>query len=149
MPRIKSKIPKGTVMPLLKSQRMKLANERRQKEEERRQKNIDKYEAEKAARENRSGGYSQHLMRGSSSSTFTNTSAIRREQRTFEEFMLIVEKKKPVNAVPGTYQEHPDGSKSYTLKSPKPLKKPLSKKEIFKLLNKQGGIGAGAIRKDT
>jgi hypothetical protein len=69
-------------------------------------------------------------------------------QRTFEEFMSLVERtKEPPNAVPGTYQENPDGSRSYTLKSPKPLKKPLSKKDIFKKLEKQGGIGAGAIHR--
>jgi len=72
-------------------------------------------------------------------------------QRTFEEFIDIVEGKKdkntPPGAVPGTYEEHPDGSKSYTLKPAKPLKKPLSKKEIFNLLAKQGGIGAKAIQK--
>lgn len=74
-------------------------------------------------------------------------------QRTFEEFMSLAEGKKnknknePPNAVPGTYQEHPDGSKTYTLKPTKPLKKPLSKKDIFKQLEKQGGIGAGAIRR--
>jgi hypothetical protein len=109
-------------------------------------------------------------------------------QRTFEEFMSIVEEKQgpstpvkhdpkmgvvpdqgatrigkvrlkkelkegkknkniPPNAVPGTYEENPDGSKSYTLKPTKPLKKPLSKKEIFNLLAKQGGIGAKAIQK--
>ena len=72
-------------------------------------------------------------------------------QRTFEEFMSLAEGKKnknePPNAVPGTYQEHPDGSKTYTLKPTKPLKKPLSKKDIFKQLEKQGGIGGGAIRK--
>jgi hypothetical protein len=72
-------------------------------------------------------------------------------QRTFEEFIDIVEGKKdkniPKSAVPGTYEEHPDGSKSYTLKPAKPLKKPLSKKEIFNLLAKQGGIGGKAVQK--
>jgi hypothetical protein len=73
-------------------------------------------------------------------------------QRTFEEFIDIAEGKKdkniPKSAVPGTYEENPDGSKSYTLKPAKPLKKPLSKKEIFNLLAKQGGIGAKAIEKE-
>jgi hypothetical protein len=72
-------------------------------------------------------------------------------QRTFEEFMSLAEGKKnknePPNAVPGTYRETEDGSKTYTLKPAKPLKKPLSKKEIFKKLEKQGGIGGGAIRR--
>lgn len=80
-------------------------------------------------------------------------------QRTFEEFMLIAEGKKkekkkekdntPVNAVPGTYREHPDGSKSYILKPYEPRKssKPMSKKKIFKELERQGGIGAKSIRK--
>ena len=70
-------------------------------------------------------------------------------QRTFEEFMSLAEGKKdkniPKSAVPGTYRETEDGSKTYTLKPAKPLKKPLSKKDIFKQLEKQGGIGAGAI----
>ena len=70
---------------------------------------------------------------------------------TFREFVELVEGKKdkniPKSAVPGTYEEGPDGSKSYTLKPAKPLKKPLSKKEIFNLLAKQGGIGAKAIQK--
>jgi hypothetical protein len=109
-------------------------------------------------------------------------------QRTFEEFMAIVEanqgpstpvkhdpkmgivpdqgatrigkvrlkkelkegkkdKNIPKSAVPGTYEEGPDGSKSYILKPAKPLKKPLSKKEIFNLLAKQGGIGGKAVQK--
>jgi hypothetical protein len=57
------------------------------------------------------------------------------------------DKNAPPGAVPGTYKEHPDGSKEYTLKPTKPLKKSLSKKDIFKLLAKQGGIGAKAIQK--
>lgn len=76
-------------------------------------------------------------------------------QRTFEEFMNIAEGKKsniPPNAVPGTYHEDPDGSMSYTLKPAsapaKALKKPLSKKDIFKELDKQGGIGGKAIEKE-
>lgn len=113
-------------------------------------------------------------------------------QRTFEEFMSIVEAKQgpstpvkfdpkmgivpdqgatrigkvrlkktpelkegkksniPPNAVPGTYQENPDGSRSYTLKpaSTKTSKKPLSKKDVFKELEKQGGIGGKAIEKE-
>jgi hypothetical protein len=42
------------------------------------------------------------------------------------------------------------GAKSYTLKPAKPTsswKKPLSKKEVFKMLAKQGGIGGKAISK--
>jgi len=70
---------------------------------------------------------------------------------TFREFVEIVEGKKnknePPNAVPGTYQEHPDGYKTYTLKPAKPFKKPLSKKEISTKLEKQGGIGGGAVRR--
>ena len=111
-------------------------------------------------------------------------------QRTFEEFMAIIESKQgpstpvkidpqmgivpdqgatrigkvrlkkkleeakksniPPNAVPGTYQENPDGSRSYTLKSaPKKVsKKPLSKKDIFKELERQGGLGGKAIEKE-
>lgn len=73
-------------------------------------------------------------------------------QITFREFVELAEGKKdkntPPNAVPGTYREHPDGSKEYTLKPTKPLKKPLSKKEIFNLLAKQGGIGGKAIEKE-
>lgn len=78
-------------------------------------------------------------------------------QRNFREFIEIAEGKKkdkkdkniPVNAVPGTYQEHPDGSKSYTLK-PGPTKirkKPLTKKQVFKMLEKQGGIGRKSIER--
>ena len=70
---------------------------------------------------------------------------------TFREFVEILEGKKnknePPNAVPGTYQEHPDGYKTYTLKPAKPFKKPLSKNEISKKLEKQGGIGGGAVRR--
>jgi hypothetical protein len=71
---------------------------------------------------------------------------------TFREFVEILEGKKnknkngPPNAVDGTYQEDPDGSKTYTLKPAKPFKKPLSKKEISKQLEDQGGIGGGAVR---
>lgn len=75
--------------------------------------------------------------------------------RTFEEFMSIAEGKKdkslPPNAVPGTYSVDPEtGTKSYTLKPTKPssgLQNPLSKKEVFKMLAKQGGIGGKAIAK--
>jgi hypothetical protein len=72
---------------------------------------------------------------------------------TFREFVEILEGKKnknknrPPNAVDGTYQEDPDGSKTYTLKPAKPFKKPLSKKEISKQLENQGGIGGGAVRR--
>ena len=74
---------------------------------------------------------------------------------TFREFVELIEGKKnknkntnePPNAVPGTYQEHPDGGMTYTLKPVKPFKKPLSKKEISKELEKQGGIGGGAVRR--
>ena len=74
---------------------------------------------------------------------------------TFREFVEILEGKKnknknrlPIpNAVDGTYQEDPDGSKTYTLKPAKPFKKPLSKKKISKELEKQGGIGGGAVRR--
>jgi len=77
---------------------------------------------------------------------------------TFREFVELAEGKKnkkpkqlnpePPNAVPGTYQEHPDGSKTYTLTPAKPLKKPLSKNKISKELERQGGIGGGAIRRE-
>ena len=74
---------------------------------------------------------------------------------TFREFVEIVEGKKnknknrlPIpNVVDGTYQEHPDGGMTYTLKPAKPFKKPLSKKEISNKLEKQGGIGGGAVRR--
>jgi hypothetical protein len=74
-------------------------------------------------------------------------------ERTFREFIELAEGKKkkdkniPPNAVPGTYEETPEGSRSYTLQPGKPFKKPPSKKDIFKLLNQQGGIGGKAIRK--
>ena len=79
---------------------------------------------------------------------------------TFGEFVELAEGKKkkkleqpnpePPNAVPGTYQEHPNGGMTYTLKPAKPakpFKRPLSKKEISKELEKQGGIGGGAVRR--
>jgi hypothetical protein len=71
---------------------------------------------------------------------------------TFREFVELAEGKKntnpePSSAVPGTYQEYPDGYKTYTLKPAKPFKKPLSKKKISKELEKQGGIGGGAVRR--
>ena len=74
---------------------------------------------------------------------------------TFREFVEILEGKKnknkntnePPNAVDVTYQEYPDGSKTYTLKPAKPFKKPLSKKEISKQFENQGGIGGGAVRR--
>lgn len=72
---------------------------------------------------------------------------------SFREFYEICEGKKsgtPPNAVSGTYQERPDGSKSYTLAKPDeaPSKKPLSQKKLNKILDKQGGIGGGAIKKE-
>jgi hypothetical protein len=69
--------------------------------------------------------------------------------KTFSEFIIESKKKSnlPPNAVPGTYQEHPDGSKTYTLKPTKPLKKPLSKSQILDKLKNQGGIGGKAVRK--
>jgi hypothetical protein len=75
-------------------------------------------------------------------------------QRNFREFIEIAEGKKkdkkdkniPVNAVPGTYKEHPDGSKEYVLKPLKPSK-PLSKKQVFKMLAKQGGIGRKSVER--
>jgi hypothetical protein len=75
-------------------------------------------------------------------------------ERTFREFIELAEGKKkkdkniPPNAVPGTYEETPEGSRSYTLQPGKPFKKPPSKKDIFKLLNQQGGIGGKAIQKE-
>lgn len=74
-------------------------------------------------------------------------------QRTFEEFMSLVEEKKnknePPNAVPGTYKVNLEtGSRSYTLKPADPNEQgPFTKKEIFKSLANQGGIGGKAVRK--
>ena len=70
---------------------------------------------------------------------------------TFREFYSICEGKKsndPPYAVPGTYQEK-DGVKTYTLKrDEEPKKAPIkSAKKITKMLDKQGGIGGGAIKK--
>jgi hypothetical protein len=69
---------------------------------------------------------------------------------TFREFVELAEGKKkiPPSAVPGTYNVTPEGSRSYTLQPGKPFKKPPSKKDIFKLLNQQGGIGGKAIQKE-
>jgi hypothetical protein len=96
-------------------------------------------------------GYSGSLMGGSSSSTFTNTSAIRREQRTFGEFMSLAEGKKkksfePKDAVPGTYKLNPDGSSSYTLRPADPSEqRKLSKKQVLKSL--EGRLGRKAVLK--
>jgi hypothetical protein len=75
-------------------------------------------------------------------------------QRTFEQFMMIAEGKKkkeksnlPPNADPDTYQELPNGVIKYKLKPTNPPNKPLGKKEVFKQLAKQGGIGGKAIEK--
>jgi hypothetical protein len=70
---------------LLSRQRAKLRAQLAQKEADAKQKNIEKYEQEKAARKT-GYGYSQHLMGGSRSSSNYNP-----RQRTFEEFMAIVE----------------------------------------------------------
>jgi hypothetical protein len=76
-------------------------------------------------------------------------------QITFREFIELAEGKKkdkkkdkniPPNAVPGTYNVTPEGSRSFTLKPGKPFKNPPSIKDINRLLNKQGGIGGKAIR---
>ncbi len=70
--------------------------------------------------------------------------------KTFSQFIAEGKKNKnePPNAVPGTYQEHPDGSRTYTLKPfkpTKPPKKPLSKSEILQSLKGQGGIGRKSV----
>jgi hypothetical protein len=70
--------------------------------------------------------------------------------KTFSQFIAEGKKNKnePPNAVPGTYQEHPDGSRTYTLKPfkpTKPSKKPLSKSEILQSLKDQGGIGRKSV----
>ena len=70
---------------------------------------------------------------------------------SFREFYQICEGKKsnlPPNAIPGSYKEHPDGTKTYTLPIPKPgTYKPLGAKKVKKLLDTQGGIGGKAIEK--
>ncbi len=107
------------------------------------------YEFEKKRRENLGTNVGGH--------TYSKdvTPGYNPRQRTFEEFICIAEGKKdksiPPNAVPGTYSVDPEtGAKSYTLKPAKPTSEPqkrLSKKEVFKMLAKQGGIGGKAIEK--
>jgi hypothetical protein len=68
---------------------------------------------------------------------------------TFREFLTICEKKSstPPHAVPGTYQEK-DGVKTYTLARHDAPPTPLgTEKKVKKELEKQGGIGGGAIKK--
>jgi len=68
---------------------------------------------------------------------------------TFREFLLVCEKKTstPPHAVPGTYKEV-DGVKTYTLAPYEGPSKPLgTEKKVKKELEKQGGIGGGAIKK--
>jgi hypothetical protein len=68
---------------------------------------------------------------------------------TFREFLTICEKKSsiPPHAVPGTYQEK-DGVKTYTLARHDAPQAPIgSAKKVTKELEKQGGIGGGAIKK--
>jgi len=68
--------------------------------------------------------------------------------RTFREFIHICEgKKAPPGAVKGTYQEK-GGVKTYTLAPYEGPSGPLgSEKKVMKTLDKQGGIGGGAIKK--
>jgi len=68
--------------------------------------------------------------------------------RTFREFIHICEgKKAPPGAVKGTYKEK-DGVKTYTLAPYEGPSGPLgSEKKVMKTLDKQGGIGGGAIKK--
>jgi hypothetical protein len=67
---------------------------------------------------------------------------------TFREFIHICEgKKAPPGAVKGTYQEK-GGVKTYTLAPYEGPSGPLgSEKKVMKTLDKQGGIGGGAIKK--
>jgi hypothetical protein len=67
---------------------------------------------------------------------------------TFREFIHICEgKKAPPGAVKGTYKEK-DGVKTYTLAPYEGPSGPLgSEKKVMKTLDKQGGIGGGAIKK--
>ena len=67
---------------------------------------------------------------------------------TFREFIHICEgKKAPPGAVKGTYKEK-DGVKTYTLAPHEGPSGPLgSEKKVMKTLDKQGGIGGGAIKK--
>jgi hypothetical protein len=68
---------------------------------------------------------------------------------TFREFLIICEKKSstPPHAVPGTYKEV-DGVKTYTLARHDAPPTPLgTEKKVKKELEKQGGIGGGAIKK--
>lgn len=67
---------------------------------------------------------------------------------TFREFIHICEgKKAPPGAVKGTYKEK-GGVKTYTLAPYEGPSGPLgSEKKVMKTLDKQGGIGGGAIKK--
>lgn len=60
---------------------------------------------------------------------------------TFREFQLICEKKSniPPHAVPGSYTEHPDGTKRYTLAPYKGPSGPATKSEIKNVVLKHSG----------
>lgn len=72
-------------------------------------------------------------------------------QRTFKEFVEIVEGKKnkyePPNAVPGTYKvDLETGNRSYTLKPADSTETgPFKRSEVLKSLKKQGGIGRKSV----
>ena len=86
MARVLSKIPVGKIEPLRVSQRKKLSQQRHDREMARRAANVAQYEKEKAARGATGYSYSQHLMKGSNSTSNYNP-----RTRTFEEFMSIAE----------------------------------------------------------
>lgn len=75
------------------------------------------------------------------------------KKKTFKEFIEIVEGKKnnnePHNAVPGTYKvDIETGARSYTLKPADPDDTgSFTKKQVFKNLQQQGGIGRKSVLK--
>ena len=86
MARVLSKIPVGKIKPLRVSQREKLSQQQHDREMARRAANVAQHEKEKAARGATGYSYSQHLMKGSNSTSNYNP-----RTRTFEEFMSIAE----------------------------------------------------------
>jgi hypothetical protein len=76
---------KRKVPSFLVTQRQKLAQQKAKKEQDRKQRNIDQYEKEKQQRTSKYG-YSQHLMGGSSSNSYSTPLT-----RNFREFLEIAE----------------------------------------------------------
>lgn len=99
MARVLSKIPVGKIKSLTVSQKQKLSQQKQEKKQAKKAANVAQYEKEKAARGATGYSYSQHLMKGSSSTSNYNP-----RQRTFEEFMAICEAKVPVTRQAGDFK---------------------------------------------